>query len=369
MKKMIKSAVVALTLALSLSLGAGVTANAAKVTVKKVTSVNKLTGKKTITLTKGKKATLKTTVTVTPNKSKNKKVTYTSKNSKIASVTSKGVIKAKKVGSTKITVTTAKKNKKGKKLTAKVTVKVVAGKVTKVSVDKTAVTLTAGATDTVTATVKTKGKKANKTLVWTSSDKNVATVDNKGVITAVAAGSATITAKSTDGTNKKATVAVTVNAQTTTLALAKDKDVVATVEFSDVKKVLDDFNNIVKAAGLKDDAKVSIILDDNKTATEKTVKEARDYITAHKDTTKKASVKLTIKAAEAAKYGLAGALFAPASVKSVTIDGVKFESITATSFKIGTKEYKYTASGKNVVVEGHVKADFAKVTAITATEN
>ena len=310
---------------------------------------------------------MKKTVTVTPNKSKNKKVTYKSGNKKIATVTSKGVIKAKKVGSTKITVTTQKKNKKGKKLTAKVTVKVVAGKVTKVTVDKPAVTLTAGATDTVTATVKTKGKKANKTLVWTTSDKNVATVSNKGVITAVAAGTATITAKATDGTNKKATVAVTVNAQTTTLALAKDKDVVATVELSDAKKVLDDFNNIVKAAGLKDDAKVSIIIGDNKTATEKTVAEARDYFT--KNTTTKTSVKLTIKAAEAAKYGLAGALFAPASVKSVTIDGVKFESITATSFKIGTKEYKYTASGKNVVVEGHVAADFAKITAITATEN
>ena len=86
MKKMAKTAVVALALALSLSFGVSTTANA-KVTVKKVVSVNKLTGSKKITLTKGKKATLKTTVTVKPNKAANKKVTYKSSKKAVASVT------------------------------------------------------------------------------------------------------------------------------------------------------------------------------------------------------------------------------------------------------------------------------------------
>ena len=86
--------------------GSGLTAEAAskKVTVKKVTSVNSLTGSRTIYLAKGKKAALKTTVAVTPNTSANKKVTYKSSNKKVATVTSKGVIKGKKAGTAKITV-------------------------------------------------------------------------------------------------------------------------------------------------------------------------------------------------------------------------------------------------------------------------
>ena len=92
--------------------------------VKKVVSVNALTESATIKLAKGKKATLKTTVSVTPNKTANKKVTYESSNTKIATVTAKGVITGKKAGMAKIIVRSAQ-NKKKK---AVVTVKVVKGK-------------------------------------------------------------------------------------------------------------------------------------------------------------------------------------------------------------------------------------------------
>ena len=99
MKKITKTMVLALALAMTMSVGVGTTAEAAKAKVSKVTSVDKLTGKKAITLTKGKKATLKTTVKASKkkyNKAKYKKVTYKSANKKIATVTSKGVITAKK---------------------------------------------------------------------------------------------------------------------------------------------------------------------------------------------------------------------------------------------------------------------------------
>lgn len=95
--------------ALLLFAGVGGTVKASpKVNVKKVTSVNSLTGSKTIKLAKGKKATLKTTVSVTPNKTANKKVTYESSNTKVATVTSKGVITGKKAGTAKIIVRPAK---------------------------------------------------------------------------------------------------------------------------------------------------------------------------------------------------------------------------------------------------------------------
>ena len=138
--------------ALLLFAGVGGTVKASpKVNVKKVTSVNSLTGSKTIKLAKGKKATLKTTVSVTPNKTANKKVTYESSNTKVATVTSKGVITGKKAGTAKIIVRPAK----NKKLKAVVTVKVVKGRVTSVKLDKTSGTLTKGKTVKLKASVKT----------------------------------------------------------------------------------------------------------------------------------------------------------------------------------------------------------------------
>jgi beta-glucanase (GH16 family) len=50
----------------------------------------------------------------------------------------------------------------------------------------------------------------NKTMNWQSSDNTIATVDASGVVTGVASGSATITATSTDGSNKTSTCAITV---------------------------------------------------------------------------------------------------------------------------------------------------------------
>lgn len=69
--------------------------------------------------------------------------------------------------------------------------------VTGVTLDKTSGTLTAGSAITLTATV-SPSNASNKTVIWTSSNESVATVSG-GVVTAVAKGSATITAKTQDG--------------------------------------------------------------------------------------------------------------------------------------------------------------------------
>lgn len=222
MKKFSKMLVLALALVVTMSIGAGSTSDAATKYVKKVAAVDKLTGKKTITLTVGKKATLKTTVTATKkkyNKAKYKKVTYKTSNKKVATVNGKGVITAKKrTGTAKITVT-SKKNKKK----ATVKVKVVKGKVTKVTLNKKTTTLEEGKTEQLKASVKTKGKKANKTVKWTTSNKNVATVSSKGVVTAKKAGTVTIKATSTDGTKKSASCKVTVSAKQQVNPPAKEK--------------------------------------------------------------------------------------------------------------------------------------------------
>lgn len=181
--------------------------NAAKVTVKKVSVASSLSdSKKTVVVAKGKSVKLKTTVTVKPNKKANKKVSYSSKNKSIATVDSKGVVKGKKAGTTKVTVTSTK-NKKKK---ATITVKVVKGAVKKVTVNKKSASLNVGETLKLKATVKAE-KGAVKTLAYVSSKPEVAKVSNKGVITAIGDGSATITARAIDGSGKKATCKVTVS--------------------------------------------------------------------------------------------------------------------------------------------------------------
>ncbi|MGN0153624.1 MAG: Ig domain-containing protein, partial [Lachnospiraceae bacterium] len=173
---------------------------ASKVNVKKVTVSSSLSGsKKTVVVAKGKKVKLTTVVSVTPNKSANKKVTYTSQDKKIATVDSKGNVKGVKAGSTKITVTSTK-NKKKK---ATIAVKVMKGAVTKVTLDQTSGTLNVGDSIALKATVKAKSG-ANKTVAWTSSNNAVVTVNSKGQVTAVGAGSASVTAKAIDGSGKKA---------------------------------------------------------------------------------------------------------------------------------------------------------------------
>ena len=80
------------------------------------------------------------------------------------------------------------------------------------SLDKTSMTLTVGETQTLTATVAPDNAQ-DKSVTWSSSDATVATVDQDGKVTAVKAGTATITVTTTDG-GKTATCAVTVQAAT-----------------------------------------------------------------------------------------------------------------------------------------------------------
>ena len=77
-----------------------------------------------------------------------------------------------------------------------------------VSFDKTTLLIAVGKTETITASVLPLGA-TNRRLEWTSSNTAVATVAG-GVVTAVAVGTATITATSTDGSNISATCQVTV---------------------------------------------------------------------------------------------------------------------------------------------------------------
>ena len=82
--------------------------------------------------------------------------------------------------------------------------------VTNVLLDKTSLGLTEDETAQLNATVKPDNA-TNKAVTWSSSNENVATVDQNGNVKAVGAGKATITATTADGSGVSATCEVTVN--------------------------------------------------------------------------------------------------------------------------------------------------------------
>lgn len=137
---------------------------------------------------------------VSPANATDKTLKYTSSDTSVATV-SAGKVTAKAAGTATITV----KSSNGKTATCKVRViKSVA--VTKITLNKTAVSLNVGKTYQLRATVAPTNA-TDKTVKYTSSNTKVATVSN-GKITAKAAGTATITVKSTNG--KTVTCKVTV---------------------------------------------------------------------------------------------------------------------------------------------------------------
>ena len=81
-------------------------------------------------------------------------------------------------------------------------------KVTGVTLDQTDLTLFTGQSEQLTATV-TPDNATNKNVTWSSNDDTIATVDDNGNVTAVAAGTATITVTTEDGSHT-ATCKVTV---------------------------------------------------------------------------------------------------------------------------------------------------------------
>ena len=174
------------------------------------------------------------TATVMPENATNKNVTWSTSDKTVATVKN-GRITGVKAGSA---VITAKTVNGGYTASCAVTVKdpsasVVA--VESVSLNKTTATLDIDDTETLTATV-LPANATDKSVTWQSSDIEVATVVN-GVVTAVGVGSATITAKTTDGefiatceiTVKISVQSVSLNQKTLALKMGGTETLTATV--------------------------------------------------------------------------------------------------------------------------------------------
>ena len=120
-------------------------------------------------LEKGKTVTLK--ATVYPSTLEDKTVTWESSNTKVATVTSAGMVKGGKTGTATITCTS---NSTGAKATCKVTVGCVI-------LDKTEATILKGKTTTLTATVYPSSL-TDKSVTWESSNTKIATVTSAGKV-------------------------------------------------------------------------------------------------------------------------------------------------------------------------------------------
>ena len=169
-------------------------------------------------------------------------ITWASADKAIATVDEKGVVTGVKAGKVSITASIAGiQGADGKDLEIKAAIEITVNETEKeseteteteqpvlsITLDRTKeVYIEVGKNTTLVATVK--NYKEDSGVTWTTSDKKIATVDEKGVVTGVAAGKVTITAvtkeKGEDDKPAKAECIVTVNSSASTDMTSKLKD-------------------------------------------------------------------------------------------------------------------------------------------------
>ena len=149
--------------------------------------------------------------------------TAATSNSKVATVTKKGVVKAVGVGKATITLTDPDK----KKYTCAVTV------TPPPFVAVTSVTVLAGDGEMTVGdsqrleTVIAPNNATNKALTWSSSDSTLASVDDSGLVTALLPGTVVITAAATDGSGVSASCQVTVESTSVIVGSVAELEVAA----------------------------------------------------------------------------------------------------------------------------------------------
>ena len=169
-----------------------------------------------VIINKGKTVTLK--ATAYPTTLEDKTVTWTSSNTAVATVSSKGKVKGVRTGTATITCTS---NATGLSATCEVIVG-------SVKLDQTEVTVKKGKTVTLTATVYPSSLE-NRSVFWESSDWTIATVSREGVVEGLKAGTAIITCTSVV-TDLSTTCTVTVTSTSGSRSMEGDDDELTGIE-------------------------------------------------------------------------------------------------------------------------------------------
>lgn len=159
------------------------------------------------------------TRTISPTNATNQNVTWGSNNTSVATVNSSGTVSAIAVGSAMITATTADGG-----FIANSSIAVTAATVlaTSITVSPTSVSLLAGQTQQLTATILPTNA-TNTNVIWSSSNTAVAAVSATGIVSAFSAGVAVVTVTTQDG-GLTATSTVTVNTSDTSWTLINSEN-------------------------------------------------------------------------------------------------------------------------------------------------
>ena len=195
---------------------------------------------------------------ITPSDAEDKNVRWSSSNTKVATVSSSGVIKAAGNGTCKITATTTD----GTNLSASfnITVNI---KATKITMDKTKIELTTGKeTEKITSSIEP--SIANKAVKYTSSNTSIATVSSDGVVTAAGSGTCRIIATTTDGSKVTASCDVTVDIKTTGMKLDKTNYTFNKAETIKINPVITPSKASKKLTWTSSNTKVAIVSSDGK---------------------------------------------------------------------------------------------------------
>lgn len=181
------------------------------------------------------------TATINPNDASIKDVIYTSSNEDaVIILDNTGKFMTLEAGTATITATAL--GGSGVKATCEITVSDGTIKAESVTLNTTNTTIALGSTKTLTATVLPEDA-TMRTVTWKSSNTEVATVDKNGVVTAVGAGTATITATAADGKGAYAECKVNVIYNTVTLTDASSSYSNATEATANTIKYTRTFNS------------------------------------------------------------------------------------------------------------------------------
>lgn len=296
--------------------------------------------------------TIQLSATVSPSNATEKTISWASSKVSVATVAN-GKVTAVAEGTSTITASCG-----GKSATCQVTVSKGIVAVTSITLNKESVSLVKGESETLVATVKPDDA-TDKTVTWSSSEATVASVDNNGKVTAIAGGSAVITARAGD---KQATCTVTVTVPVESITLDRESvtleedgttSLVATVKPDDATD-----KAVIWSSSDSQIAKV------DETGEVKAIKEGEATITAAAGE-KTASCKVTVNKKKIA-------------VESVSLDKTELSLFEGESAKLAATVKPDNASDKTVTwsngspeiasvdQEGNVKAIKAGSATITA---
>lgn len=206
------------------------------------------------TIVKGGKFKLK--VSITPSSASLRDVTWKSSNEKVATVSEDGEVTGIQGGVAIITCTTVDG---GFKETCIITVREA---VTTIRLNHENYILGAGKTVTLVATVTTESA-TNPDVKWTSSNERIATVNQKGKVTAHALGYVTITAMAMDGSEVEASCEIRVVTPVTSLTISKSFMSMLVGETEALKAAIKPSNaTFKKAKWTSSDPAVAIVDDD-----------------------------------------------------------------------------------------------------------